>query len=109
MHQRAREDGVELSRADGAEWYAGLRDAGLVQFRGWDIDGDPEFALTPTGEQVFCPECAAPAASVLEFLADEWVLECSGCEALWPADADAVRAFEAFAEASQRLVSPDLP
>lgn len=104
MQQRAREDGVELSRQDAAEWYAGLQDAGLVQFGGWDTEGEPQFALTPTGKQVFCPACAAPAASVSELLTDEWVLECSDCEALWPADADAVQAFEAFAEASQGLV-----
>ncbi|MGN8216161.1 hypothetical protein [Halococcus salifodinae] len=104
MQRRAREDSVELSREDVAEWYAGLRDAELVHFRGWDIESKPQFALSPTGKQVFCPACAAPAVSVREFLTDEWVLECSGCEALWPAGADAVRAFEAFIEASEQFV-----
>jgi hypothetical protein len=104
MQRRAREDGVELSREDAAKWYGGLRDAGILQFVGWDAEGEPQFSLTLTGKQIFCPECGAPAASVSEFLADEWVLECSECEAAWPADADVVRAFEAFAEASHRLL-----
>jgi hypothetical protein len=100
MQRRAREDGVDLSRADAAKWYGKLRDAGIVTFRGWDIEGEPQFSLTPTGKQVFCPECAAPAASVLEFVVGEWVLECSECEALWPTGEDGLRAFEAFVEAS---------
>lgn len=104
MQQRAHEDGVALSRADAAKWYASLRDAGIVHFTSWDIEGEPQFALTPTGNQVFCPECGAPAAAVLEFLTDEWVLECRDCEALWPADADAVRAFEEFIEASRHIL-----
>ncbi len=104
MQRRAREDGVELSREDVAEWYVSLRDAGIVNFVRWDTEGEPQFALTPTGSQVFCPECAAPAASVLEFIVGEWVLECSECEALWPADAAAVRAFESFVEASQDIL-----
>lgn len=104
MQRRAREDGVELSREDAANWYVRLRDAEILQFIGWDANGEPQFALTTTGKQVFCPECAAPATSVLEFLAGEWVLECSECEALWPADAEGVRAFEGFVEASQDIL-----
>jgi hypothetical protein len=100
MQHHAREDGVKLSRGDAAEWYADLRDAGIITFRGWDVEGEPQFALTPTGNQLFCPECGVPATSVSEFLADEWVLECSECEALWPTDEDGLRAFEAFVEAS---------
>ena len=100
MQQRAHDDGVELSETDVANWYAELRDARIVAFRGWDIDGEPQFALTPTGKQMFCPECAAPATSVSEFLADEWVLECSECKAAWPTGEGGLRAFEAFVEAS---------
>jgi hypothetical protein len=100
MQWRAREDGVELSEADIANWYAELRAARIVSFRGWDADGEPQFALTPTGEQVFCPQCAAPACSASDFLGDEWGLECSDCEALWPVGKDGLRAFEAFVEAS---------
>jgi hypothetical protein len=100
MQRRAHDDGVELSETDVANWYAELRDARIVTFRGWDMEGEPQFALTPTGNQIFCPECAAPATSVSQFLADEWVLECSECEAVWPTDEDGLRAFEAFVEAS---------
>jgi hypothetical protein len=103
MQQRAREDGVELSREDAAEWYAGLRDGGIVTFRGWNTEGEPQFALTSIGKQVFCPACSAPAASVLEFVGGEWVLECSECEALWPTDEDGVRAFEGFVKASRQM------
>ena len=105
MQRRARDDGVELSEADVANWYAELRDARIVTFRGWDMEGDPQFSLTPTGKQLFCPKCAAPAASVLEFLADEWVLECGECEAAWPTSEDGLHAFEAFVEASLPIAS----
>ena len=100
MQQHAREDGVELSKTDVANWYAELRDARIVTFRGWDMEGEPQFSLTPTGKQIFCSECGVPATSVSEFLADEWVLECSECEAAWPTGEDGLRAFEAFVEAS---------
>jgi hypothetical protein len=100
MQRHAREDGVELSREDAAEWYRSLRDAGVVNFVGWDAEGEPQFALTPTGNQLFCPECGGPAASVSEFLADEWVLECGECDAAWATGEDGLRAFEAFVEAS---------
>lgn len=108
MQRRAREDGVELSEVDVAEWYADLRDAGIVQFLTWDTKGEPQFALTPTGSQVFCPECAAPAASVLEFIIGEWVLECSECEAAWSTDEDGLRAFEDSVEASRSILRPKL-
>lgn len=100
MQQHAREDDVDLSQEEAAEWYAKLRDAQIVIFRGWDMEGEPQFSLTPTGRQIFCPECSVPATSVSEFLADEWVLECSECEAAWPTGEDGLRAFEAFVEAS---------
>jgi hypothetical protein len=103
MQQCARDDGVELSKADAAKWYAGLRDARIVTFRGWNTEGEPQFSLTSTGKQIMCPECGTPAASVLEFVVGEWVLECSDCEALWPTDADGVRAFEGFVKASRQM------
>lgn len=107
MKRRARDDGVELSEADVAEWYADLRDAGIVHFVRWDTEGEPQFALTPTGGQVFCPECTAPAGSVLEFIVGEWVLECSECEAAWSTDADGLRAFENFVEASRDILDAE--
>lgn len=100
MQRHAREDGVELSSEGAAAWYADLRDAGIVHFTGWDREGEPQFVLTPTGGQLFCPECGVPATSVSAFCPDEWVLECSECEAAWPTGEDGLRAFEAFVEAS---------
>lgn len=105
-----REEGIEVSQMGAANYYAELRDAGVVEFTGWNAEGEPEFTVTPMGEQVFCPDCTAIAASASDHIVQSAVVfECERCGTSWDAPASALAALRAFEEAAHRLADEDLP
>jgi hypothetical protein len=110
LQHRMREEGIEVSQSGAANYYAELRDAGVVEFAGWDEEGEPEFVVTPMGRQAFCPQCAAIAASTSDHMVQSAVvLECERCGTSWDAPASAIVALRAFGDAAHRLAAEDPP
>ena len=103
-----REKGIEVSQTGAANYYAELREAGVVDFTGWNAEGEPEFVVTPMGEEVFCPECGAVAADASDHIVQSAaVLECGKCGTSWHAHISATDALRAFEEAAHRLADED--
>jgi hypothetical protein len=111
LQHQMRERGVEVSQSGAAGFYAELRDAGVVEFAGWDGEGEPEFDVTPMGEEIFCPKCATVAAGASDhhIVKSTAVLQCSECGTSWYANASAIDALRAFGNAKHRLVGEEPP
>jgi hypothetical protein len=108
LQHRMREEGIEVSQTGAANYYAELREAGVVDFTGWDAEGNPEFVVTPMGEEVFCPECGAIAADATDHMVQSAVvLECERCGTSWHAHTSAIDALSAFEDAAYRLADED--